>query len=865
MNSIYSHSKCAASFGRALLLVAALFLVRLALAEENQATIVAIEALLSLPQTQPPEGEWGHRAPPGFVFDENNEEAALISWLKKQKKNGADLNAIRHGGTMLHHVIRAGMVDTTSWLLANGADPLIEGEHDAFELALTYQQEEIFDLLVRHPGVLDAQRNGLYLAWKTVVANRSDWGLQKLVNARVPLPTGKKRQFLLDSALSAGNVRLIRVLTEAAPDRALRAKMQSADEDIEIADQRLAQPIFLSLIGLAESADEVDRLFRLRIRRPFDDPAFATQAVKNALGVPVSSPAAPRKFEHMPDAALLAAFKDEYVLSRWWEWLSHLPAKEDRAATMARWGDLPLRKPEDLLLSAIKNASWFDQNEKDPNAAAAWGEMLAQLRSPLPEGVQGKLWMYVPQAHRLTLLKLGYRPSSQELRWWIDRNNIELILAFWPEILAIRPEIGQTSHELLFDPVADDSGYYCISRWGVAEKALPLTTTATPPEKPYTMEAACWYQAPDTIRHTLLNLGWVKPPSPVKAGRIVLDQQQCAFRPSATWRRALAGMRALTTQDGESIPIDALMAVAVPGERDCVLLAWGGRAGGRVYIDEDSFEGTRRLTPCAGVNYTAAILRLRNGQIDLALQKDLPFPGGMALIRDTRDGRQYWLGGSENLGTCGQTPPQLFQFEAVNEQAATLRALPKTHPAMQALLSQCRGEEQKLLECLGDSPPAADIADARIYPEQGYGLGSFTDAHWNTERQAFVDAVLKFKPDVLSAMKAEGVFPHWVTDALSAVSASSLPLAEKRRRAAWLFRDRPLLRSALEPQMLKGLVDWLPREDWGPIIQEGPNFLGTLRYAAEQKGKASLACRFSTALKQPCQRKEDNSVREGDQ
>jgi hypothetical protein len=191
----------------------------------------------------------------------------------------------------------------------------------------------------------------------------------------------------------------------------------------------------------------------------------------------------------MPDAALLAAFKDQYVLSRWWKWLSHLPAKEDRAAAMARWGDLPLRKPEDLLLAAIQNAYWFDRNEEDPNVAAAWGEMLAQLRSPLPKGVQGKLWMFVPQAHRLTLLKLGYRPSNEELRWWIDRNSMELILAFWPEILAIRPEIGLTSHELLFDPVADGSGYYCISRWGAAKKALPLTSTARPPEKPYPMEA----------------------------------------------------------------------------------------------------------------------------------------------------------------------------------------------------------------------------------------------------------------------------------------------------------------------------------------------------------------------------------------
>ena len=850
--------KRATSFWSALLLVAALFLAQPTWAEENQATIDAFEALLSLPQTQPPEGDWGHQEPPGFVVEKNNEEAALISWLKKQKKKGADLNAMRHGGTMLHHVIRAGMVDTASWLLANGADPLIEGERDALELALTYQQEQIFDLLIKHPGVLDAQRNGLFLAWRAVVGKRLDWGLQRLVNVQAPLPTGKNRQLLLDDALRSGNVRLVRVLTEADPNRALRAKAPPADEDIEIADQRLAEPIFLSLIAQAESADEVDRLFRLQIRRPFDDPAFATQAVKNALGVPALSSAPQRRFERMPDAAFLAAFEDKNVLSKWWRWLSHLSAK-DRAAAMARWGDLPLRKPEELLLAAINSGTgWFGRDAKDLNAAAAWGEMLAKLRSPLPEAVQGKLWMFVPQAHRLTLLKLGYRPSSQELRWWIERNDREFILAFWPKILAIRPEIGQRSHELLFDPVADGSDYYCISRWGAAEKALPLTASATPPEKPYTIEAACWFQTSDTVRQALLNLGWVKPPSPVKAGRIVLDKQQCAFQPSPAWRRALAGSRWLSTHDSESIPINVLMAVTIPGERDCALLARGGFPGGRKFFDEDSFEGIQRFSPCTDGNYAIEIWRLKDGQIEAVLQKEMSYPEAMALIHDTSDGKRYWLGGNAHLGTCGQMPPELLQFEAGNGQAATLRVLPNTHPTMQALLSQCQVNGYALLECLGDSQAAEDTADNRIYPEQAHGIGVFADKYWNAERQAFIDAVLEFKPEVLSAMKAEGVFPHWVTDALSAVSASSLSLAEKRRRTAWLFRDRPLLRSALELYMLDGLVDWLPREDWGPIIQEGSeDMLSSLRYTAEQKGKTSLACRFATALKRPCQRKEE--------
>mgnify|MGYP001216174391 FL=1 len=846
--------KRAALFGLALLVASmTLLLARLACAAENQATIAAVEALLSLPQTQPPEGGWEHRAPPGFVVeDEEDEDEVLLAWLKKQKKLGADMNAMRHRGTMLHHAIRAGMVNTASWLLANGADPLKEGEHDALELALIYRQDTVFDFLVRRPGVRDAHRSGVYRAWKSVVANNSDEGLKKLITAHVPVPAGKNRELLLDDALAAGNGRVIRALTAKDPDPLLRARVRSIDEDFEIADQRLPNPIFLSLIGQVVSVEEVDRLFRLRIRRPWNDADFATGVVGNVLRKSLYNSANRSDtytlFERIPAFALQEAFKNKGVLSMWWRWLSRLPARE-RVVAMARWGDLPVREPEALLTGVLLEASWFNQQEDDPNVVAAWGELLALLRPPFPNGVQGKMWMFVPQAHRLTLLRLGYRPSSEELRWWIDRNSAELIDAFWPAMLSILPELGQRSHELVFRPVVDGSDYYCVDRWTI-EKALPLTAAATMPERPYAMEASCWYEIPDEIRQTLLSRHWVKPSLDVAAGRFVLEERQCVFRPTAAWRRKLAGLHSLTTKEGESVSINGVMAVAIPGEQNCALLTWGGSAGGRLYIDDDSFEGTQRFTPCADGIYTTSIWLPSGELINSVLQEGLPFLGGMTLIRDTSDGEHYWLGGSESLGGCGQTPPALFRFEEDNGKGAALRALQQTHPVMQALLSQCKGKDP--MACLGAPPPLEDSVNQRVYPRGGRAMGHFADMHWNVERKAFVNAFLDFKPEVLRAMQAEGVFPHWVTEALSAVSASKLSLAEKRRRAAWVLRDRALLGAALESQMLASLVDWLPSEDWEPIIEVGPEYLSGLQYTAERKGNAVLACCFSTALKQVC-------------
>lgn len=823
-------------------------------AEDDQATIAAFDALLSLPQTQPPDGGWQHIAPSGFDAQEGNEEVALIAWLRKQKSAGADLNALRHGGTMLHHAIRAGMTNTVSWLLANGADPLKEGEHDALELSVPLLQKDIFHLLLRRRGVLDARRHGIYMTWQRVLNEGLEGEIDTLAKAHVPLPSGKNRQRLLEEALRLGNVRLIRALSEPAAGRVDLTQVHSLDDDIEAADQHLARPVFLSLVGYADTDEDVDRLFRLHIRRPFDDAAFAAEVVRNTLWHslfrPHAAPEAGNIFRRLPRSALQTAFRDENVLSMWWRWLSTLPAGE-RSVAMTLWGELPLREPEMLLKATIKGASWFDN--KDPNAAAAWGELLSSLRPPLPEGVQGKLWMFVPQAHRTTLLRLGYRPSSEELRWWIDRTESAAAQAYWPTLIALRPEIAQRSHELLFRPVGDGSDYYCFDHWTI-EKALPFTAAASAPAHPYKIDAACWFAESEAVRQKLLAKGWVKPPPPVAVGRFVPGKQQCVFRPSAAWRRTLAGLRSLTTDEGESVSIDAALPVVVPGERDCALLAWGGDAGGRRSIDDDSFEGMQRLTPCADGHYVVMLWRSKGESIDSAVQKDLPFPGGMTLIRDTSDGNQYWLGGGEGMGGCGTTPLVLFRVESLDGQRSAVRALPGTHPAMQALLTQCQSKD--LMVCLGTELPT-DVGSQRRYPVETSGIGYVADEYWNVERKAYVDAILAFRTDELNAAKAEGVFPHWVTDAISAVSASSLPIAEKRRRTAWLFRDRPLLRAALEPEMLQGLVDWLPREDWGPIIAEGPGYLEMLQNAAEQQRKPALACRFATALKRPCSHKEE--------
>lgn len=829
-------------------------------AEDNQASIAAAEALLSLPQTQPPEGGWTHEPPPGFNADESDQETSLIEWLKEQKNQGADLNIVRHGGTLLHHAIRAGLVDTAFWLMKNGADPLKEAEHDSLELALVHRQDAIFKRLIKYPGMLDGRRQGIYQVWNVALSNRAEGWIDQLIEAHVPVPLGKNRQALLNDALRTGDMRLIHALTAPDPDRILRSGSEPDDADIETMDRRLPKPVFPFLIRHAASAAEVDRLFRLRIRRPWDDPGFATETVRAIVWRDHTGAAAPHAvpimLERLPDSALLLALRDESVFSLWWRWLSTLPRRE-RALAMAHWGDLPQREPEAILKAATKGAYWFDQNEKNPNAAEAWGELLASLRPPLPASVQGKLWMFVPQAHRLTLLGLGYRPSSEELRWWLERNNQKTIDAFWPQMLSIRPEIGKRLLELAFEPVEPGSDYYCPIRWETT-KVLALAGQTRPPAKPYAMEAGCWFGAEEEFRQTLLSRGWVRPPAAVAAGRIEANREQCSsLRFPKQWKKLLIDLEKSRSPliDGETTQPDSLMAITIPGEEDCIVLAWGGNAGGRIFYDDDSFEGMRRLTPCTDDVGASALFRWQNGRIEKYAQDYSSYLGDIIPIRDNQDGKHYWVGRNNNQGGCGQTPPELLTIDTNDGQPPQLRALPMTHPAMQALLTQCR-ETSDFGTCLGLTTEEAGTGDQRRYPEPLYGIASFSDLHWNAERKKFVDAVLDFRLDILKAMKEEGIFPHWITDAMAAVSSSSLPLAEKRRRTAWLFRDRALLGAALQSEVLGNLVEWLPPEDWRPIIETSPDqLLHSLMQSAETQQKPRLACRFASALKMPCKRK----------
>jgi hypothetical protein len=81
-----------------------------------------------------------------------------------------------------------------------------------------------------------------------------------------------------------------------------------------------------------------------------------------------------------------------------------------------------------------------------------------------------------------------------------------------------------------------------------------------------------------------------------------------------------------------------------------------------------------------------------------------------------------------------------------------------------------------------------------------------------------------------------------------------LPLDEKRKRAAVLFYDHERLASAFDAEWPQLLLDWLPDEDWRPVMKAislfGPTEFSRadeLRGAAAEKGRDALACEVDHA------------------
>lgn len=314
--------------------------------EKQQATKAVLDAMFSMDVVRP-EGVDLQASPKGFDGASAG-ESELIEFFARKKRLGADFNGYRHLGTPLHHAIRSGLLETTRWLLRNGADPglrirdvntqALYPAPDALGVAVSVSAWELMDDLRRHPAYKKMPADDQARATWPYAMDSADKA-SMLLRERVPLPnfstTADLANALLLQSLCFGQHRLALALLRQTDAPAQPRFVRQIGTSCDLADNsklktfvtfpvgewkaveaRLQWPVLPFLAGQAQTAAQAAQLLSAGLQLPWNDPVATSQYVAGAMRAP--QPAAPVLLHAIPANALQTALRDREFLMSWW-------------------------------------------------------------------------------------------------------------------------------------------------------------------------------------------------------------------------------------------------------------------------------------------------------------------------------------------------------------------------------------------------------------------------------------------------------------------------------------------------------------------------------------------------------------------
>ena len=879
-------------FARALLTVA-LALSLPALAKPG-ATGRALDALLSMPSAQPTNGGWGDQAPDGF--DANNAtEKDLIDFLNEQKNQGAKFNTRRHFGTILHHAIRSRMEETTLWLLQNGADPSLTvnetageslgGRPDAMGIAIRVGAWSVVDKLRKMPAFSSLSPTDLANRYWPM-AIESDVARSALQAHHFPLPTfgdePRLANCLLLSSLASGQFEFALLLLDASPlikpvvtadeSRGYSCQMTAASEEslqslsaqtigkLEALDARVETPLLPFVLPQLKSANDVQAVLRSRMRKPWSDAAWTRTLIQNCFG---RNSIALTIFHTIPAQALVNALDDDKLVQAWIHWFANKPTQE------LAWA-LAQTKPERLTLNVESILSrWNHIALTAPKAKdnldriARWTLLTNKLTAPLPEIKYGVVLRAVPAAVWRRWFELGYRGQEEHWAHWIHKVTESELRNAWPIVQKYQPEVAQRSLTWLIAPVSvgliDDQVAkkysYSLHRsvWGKAElgKAMFLQGQGVRVKYPRRLAAAIKEADSAEWRNIGIKHGWFLPPLADQTSKTVpvkISTESLACKPFASqnMRSALAHDIGLPGPYANSrrLLIEFVQPISIPGQIACGWLASGGDLSGSRSIDEDSFfDGRTHQAPCGDTRYAWAIWDEKYSN-----WKNLDHlePGELIPVQFGPDAKKAIVALETRMGRCGTSDGAIFEVSGDGHGTATLSVLAADDFRTVALNRQCSMAE--ISRCLGVEE-SGNPNTGRLH------VTVFADQYWKTDKQDFLQALNRLDRAALKAAKSQGIFYTWSRDAIVQISDSAMPLADKRKRMAWVFAQKGMIPG--ETEILGKLIGWLPPEDWGPIIRTfqcgAPSMLKELERLAFASHKESLRGRLAAAADVDCE------------
>jgi len=465
---------------------------------------------------------------------------------------------------------------------------------------------------------------------------------------------------------------------------------------------------------------------------------------------------------------------------------------------------------------------------------ASWRVVWRRLGRPLDYARLTGLAGDMPPALWPELYASGYPHTNAQaaLGCMLSKVSARQLADLWPQLLARFPELRQQAPRMLLaqfrlrtEPAcdADDAD-------NLAAKLQFLASAGVRERVPGLNQSAIG-EAPAPLQRALAP--FVADPASVTP-RLVEVARSCTFALTDPWYAAINGK--------QGWKIDTVQAIDMPGSTQCALLVGGneyGYNGGELI---DGFDGPT-VEPRASCPDPADVYEVWYEDGGVIRTKETDFghdysSSGLVPVRDSVSGAHYYLNDGQQDGQCHLSTarvPQLLAWEAKGLMRTRVPALE------QALLDQCQAGES--IACAGIahlSPGAQPVAE-------------LTGARDAARERAWIDAVLALDKPALKRMLAAGAPPAWTGNAIKAVSAADLPLAEKRKRTAWLFVERGRLTGTLGMGWAETLVGWLPYQDWRPVVQAAAaidghgHYLEGLTAAARENGQERLACDIDNA------------------
>ncbi len=348
--------------------------------------------------------------------------------------------------------------------------------------------------------------------------------------------------------------------------------------------------------------------------------------------------------------------------------------------------------------------------------------------------------------------------------------------------------------------------------------------------------------------------------------RLVQVEPDCKANLTAALYRDLT-TAAVVPQNGEPysrVNIETVQWIDVSGQAECALLV-GGFSREEPYVSgvADSFTGPevnpRALCPDPTDRYE--VWNPRGQQIErlpTSMGQDGGVPGLIPVV-DQATNKRYALHVGEQQGQCHSPgrPPFLLSWQS--SAAGLAFNTIESAELDNALYWQCTTKEGEGTQCQGipamqSSPQAPERPPQTQDAYDGIDLERFLRTLRADHFERYQTAVLALDKAALKALQAEGIPASWTAQALVRLGESSLPLAEKRRRIAWLLVDRAQLRRSLDTySVAESLIGWLPLPDWRPVLEilgedrRGGFDRSSLRRQAQEKGLKNLACAIDNA------------------